>query len=203
MSERRNPYVFRRVIALVVVLAMVGAGGYLLFSLLEDEPQRVNGHTEVPDLGERTFASDDPVERGCDLRKEWLGRIWRGHDPKHSEDITIVPLEPNYSGGFNVTSHSGPWDYLQTVPLVFYGPGHVEDLGPLDERASITDVYPTVGALLDVPLEPRQGEELTELLVQGASPPRLVVVVVWDSGGRTRGRTSQRWRTAAPRIAKR
>jgi predicted AlkP superfamily pyrophosphatase or phosphodiesterase len=196
VSRPRNRFLLRRALALLIVVALV-SGGWLLASFLGDDDGN-GGDPPRPDPAGRTFASNDPVERGCALKKEWLGRIWRGHDPKHSEDITIVPLEPNFSGGFNVTSHSGPWDYLQNVPLVFYGPGHVEALGPLDERASITDVYPTVGALLDVPLEERQGEELTELLVDGASPPRLVVVVVWDGVGRN---VLERWPDAWPNLA--
>ena len=186
----------RRALALLLAAAVVG-GGVWVASLLQGEP-RVDGDPASPDVNARIFASDDPVERGCALRKEWLGRIWRGHDPRHSEDITIVPQEPNYSGGFNVTSHSGPWNYLQNVPLVFYGPGHVEPLGPLDERASITDVYPTVGRLLDVPLEPRTGEELTDIVVDGSSPPRLIVVVVWDGVGRN---VLERWPDAWPNLA--
>jgi hypothetical protein len=185
----------RRAIALAVVVVLAG-GGYWLATRGGAGPEEVP--PKVADPETRVLASDDPVERGCDLRKEWLGRIWRGHDPRHSEDITIVPQEPNFSGGFNVTSHSGPWDYLQNIPLVFYGPGHVEALGPLDRRASITDVYPTVGALLDVPLEPRQGEELTDLVAEGASAPRLVVVVVWDGVGRN---VLERWPDAWPNLA--
>jgi type I phosphodiesterase/nucleotide pyrophosphatase len=146
----------------------------------------------------RTFESNDPVTRGCDLPPAWLARIWRGHDPKHSEDVTFVPQEPNYSGGFNVTSHSGPWHYVQNIPLVLYGPGHIEPIGPVDERASITDIYPTVATLLNAPIEAREGSTLEGALVDGASPPKLVVVIVWDGVGRN---VLERWPDAWPHLA--
>ncbi|HEY7873967.1 MAG TPA: alkaline phosphatase family protein, partial [Actinomycetota bacterium] len=195
-SRRKRRFLVRRIVALAVVVAIAGGGYWLATAANDDAPGR-DGPLQ-PAEDDRTFASDDPVERGCALPKAWLGRIWRGHDPKHSEDVTIVPLEPNYSGAFTVTSHSGPWDYLQTVPLVLYGPGHVESLGPLDERASITDVYPTVGGLLDVPLDKRQGAELTDAIIDGATPPRLVVIVVWDGVGRN---VLERWPDAWPTLA--
>lgn len=87
----------------------------------------------------------DPVARGCALDADILTRIWRGHRPARSEDIVAVPKAPNYLGSFDVTSHSGPWDYLQRVPLVLYGPGRVQKLGQVtDSEVTLADVYPTV-----------------------------------------------------------
>jgi hypothetical protein len=73
----------------------------------------------------------DPVARACALPKSQLLRIWRGFDPERSEDIIIVPKEPNYIGSFAVTSHTGPWDYVQQVPLVLYGPGFIRANGQI------------------------------------------------------------------------
>jgi arylsulfatase A-like enzyme len=91
----------------------------------------------------------------------------RGHDPVHSEDVTTVPLAPNSSGTFGVTSHSGPWDYLQNVPLVFYGPGFIKASDePVEGPVETVDVYPTVGELAGVDLPRRDGRALEEILEQ-------------------------------------
>lgn len=159
--------------------------------------------TSQPDtqpIQARRFATNDPIVRGCMLKKQWLVRIWRGHHPAHSEDVTTVPFAPNYSGSFNVTSHSGPWDYLQRVPLVFYGPGVVPANGePLAGSAGVTDVYATVAGATGVAVEPREGRVLSSALIPDAPPPRLVVVVVWDGVGRN---VLERWPDAWPNLAR-
>lgn len=134
---------------------------------------------------DRVFNTNDPLKRACGLSEEMLVRLWRGHHPVHSEDITTVPQEPNYSGSFGVTSHSGPWDYVQTIPLVFYGPNHITaETRVLDKAASITDVYPTIASLLGIELPPREGTSLDDMLVEPGSRPRLIVSIVWDGVGR-------------------
>ena len=50
-----------------------------------------------------------------------------------SGDIQIVAAEPDYVGGG--LSHAGPWDYMQGVPLLFYGPGRVPALARVDDRS--------------------------------------------------------------------
>lgn len=151
--------------------------------------------------GSSRFSTRDPIERACALDKELLLRIWRGHDDKSSEDITTVPLEPNYAGSFNVTSHSGPWDYLQRVPLVLYGPGIVKAQGqPLEDPASIVDVYPTVGELSDVSLPARDGRLLDQAIVEEPSaPPKVILTIMWDGVGRN---VLERWPKAWPTLTK-
>jgi predicted AlkP superfamily pyrophosphatase or phosphodiesterase len=142
--------------------------------------------------------SGDPVERACTLERELLLRIWRGHDDVHSEDITAVPQEPNYAGSFKVTSHSGPWDYLQRVPLVLYGPGVIAGQdGPLDQRASIVDVSPTVGELTGVSLAPRDGRVLEQAIQEGSRTPKLIFTIMWDGVGRN---VLERWPEAWPTL---
>jgi arylsulfatase A-like enzyme len=149
--------------------------------------------------GDRTYASDDAVERGCALHRRYLARIWRGYS-EASEDVTIVPQAPNFSGAFSVTSHSGPWDYVQNIPLVFYGPGHVDARGaPVHDPASIIDVFPTVGRLLGVDLPKREGKLLRKVRTNSQTPPRLVLVVVWDGAGRN---VLERFPDAWPTLAR-
>ena len=152
-----------------------------------------------PPMAARTFATNDPIERACALESRLLARIWRGYHPDHSEDVTMVPLAPNYSGAFEVTSHSGPWDYLQNVPLVLYGPGQIADEGTLRGPASLADVFPTVGALTGVELPEREGRLLEAAPVEGAAPPRLVVTIMWDGVGRN---VLERWPDRWPYLAR-
>ena len=145
-------------------------------------------------------SSIDPVARACALDKEILTRLWRGHHPVSSEDVTIVPREPNFIGTFDLVSHSGPWDYLQRIPLVFYGPGHIDASGqPVRASANIVDVYPTIESLLDVDLPDRDGRPLVEALEGSSAPPKLVLVVVWDGAGRE---MLERWPDRWPTLAR-
>ena len=166
---------------------------FLLLTLISCETVRPRG--EVP---ERTFTSNDPVERACALPDEQLVRLWRGHHPVHSEDVTIVPLAPNYSGSFTVTSHSGPWDYVQTVPLVFYGEAFVPRRGVVEGPASVTDVYPLAGSLTRVELPARAGRVPFELSPP-SKRPRLIVTIVWDGVGRN---VLERWEGRWPNLAR-
>ncbi|MDQ3958617.1 MAG: alkaline phosphatase family protein [Actinomycetota bacterium] len=185
-----------RLVRTIVVLALVGGGGVLAAAQVGDDapvPETQRGD-EL-----RTFESNDPVERACALERPLLARVWRGYHPDHSEDVTFVPLAPNYSGAFDVTSHSGPWDYLQNVPLVLYGPGHIAPAGPVPGRASLADVFPTVGALTGVDLPDRDGDVLEEAVEGGAGPPKLIVTIMWDGVGRN---VLERWPGRWPHLAR-
>lgn len=150
--------------------------------------------------GESLGAAADVVTRACALDQDILTRLWRGHHPVTSEDVTMVPREPNYIGTFDLVSHSGPWDYLQRIPLVLYGPGHIQASGdPLEGPANIVDVYATIDELLDVDLPQRDGRPLRRALADSSVPPKLVVVVVWDGAGRA---TLERWPDRWPTLAR-
>lgn len=150
---------------------------------------------------ERTPAAPlttDPVARGCALDRDVLARIWRGHHPERSEDITAVPMEPNYLGSFRITSHSGPWDYLQRVPLVLYGPDRVEALGLRDDAGvTLADVYPTVGDWTGIDLPARAGDSLREAVKPQDGAPKLLVFVMWDGVGRN---VLERWPGRWPNL---
>ena len=144
------------------------------------------------------MTAGDARARACALPVETLQRIERGYVDGRSPDVTTVPEAPNYLGSFEVASHSGPWDYLQDIPLVLYGPGRVP-AGVVAERpVTLADVYPTVGRMLDVDLPSRSGASLVEALEDRSGIPRLVVVVVWDGVGRN---VLERWPDAWPNLA--
>ncbi|MDQ3982342.1 MAG: alkaline phosphatase family protein [Actinomycetota bacterium] len=144
------------------------------------------------------------LESGCSLPLEHLRRIKRGYYRGRSPDVFLVPREPHFFGRFFSTTHSGPWRYVQEVPLVLYGPGFIEPQGTLDLRRRITlaDLAPTVARLLRMgwPKE-RSGRAIKEALVPEAErprAPRLIVQVVWDGGG---WNVLNRWPRAWPYLA--
>jgi len=119
-------------------------------------------------------------EAACAMPHEYLVRVWRGTDPRRSGQIAIVPQEPNFVG--TNFPHSGPWDYLQDVPLFWYGPGVIPPVGEVDRPTTLADVAPTQAALLGFPFEAPHGRRLPEIPTP-AEPPRLIVTLVWDAGG--------------------
>jgi hypothetical protein len=117
-----------------------------------------------------------------DLPKEVLDRIWRGAHPTRAGDILYVPAGWNFlSGGI---SHSVPWPYMQRVPMVWYGPGVIRQGGKVDRPVTSADVAPTLASLTGVSFETPDGAPMEEVLEPDRQRPRLVVVFVWDAGGR-------------------
>ncbi|HEV8681514.1 MAG TPA: alkaline phosphatase family protein [Actinomycetota bacterium] len=141
--------------------------------------------SEPPDLVPSAPGLGAFEEMACGLPSQQLLRIWRGSFPGRSGNIQIVPNEPNYmSGGF---SHSGPWEYLQRVPMLWYGPGYVPAASKVRRPVTMADVAPTIASYLGYDFKAADGTPMTEaLLSEGGrgKPPRLVLVVVWDGGGR-------------------
>lgn len=121
-------------------------------------------------------------DAACAMPHDHLVRVWRGTDPNRSGQIAIVPQEPNFVG--TNFPHSGPWDYLQDVPLFWYGPGVIPPVGSVDRPVTIADIAPTQAALLDFGFEAADGEALSEIPTP-VDPPKLIVTLVWDAGGRS------------------
>jgi len=123
----------------------------------------------------------------CKLPPRWIRYIDRGWAPGpiRSSDIVLVPRPPSYVGTFANTSHSGPYDFLQRVPLVFYGPGLIEPQGQLsiDREITLADLAPTHAAMLGFDFGERQGKPIHEVLADAAEPPRVLVTVSIDGGG--------------------
>jgi arylsulfatase A-like enzyme len=136
-----------------------------------------------------TEPAGDWLESACSLPIEYVERIRRGYVKDRSPEILFVPREPNFFGGFTSTTHSGPWDYVQRVPIVFYGPGFIQPKGEieLDREVTLADIAPTLANLLRTPFpKDRPGRAITEALVpaeQRPGKPRMILVVVWDGGG--------------------
>jgi arylsulfatase A-like enzyme len=123
--------------------------------------------------------------QACALPAELLERIQRGYYGPRSGQISIVPRTPMYmASGAGGWSHSGPWDYLQRIPLVFYGPGIVPARGEAENPATMADVAPTIASLVNGSAGEVQGTSLPGLKRNHKRTiPRLVVTVVWDGGG--------------------
>ena len=126
----------------------------------------------------------------CGLEPRWLELVRRGYYQPRSGQISYLPRTPIYfAGGGDGWSHSGPWPYLQEVPLVFYGPGVIPSSGVVDPSSDVTlaDVVPTLATLLQGAVATGDGRSLPEVArlertIKGA-PPRLIVTMVWDGAG--------------------
>jgi hypothetical protein len=171
------------VLAALLALANCTGNG----SVDRNEPVEAAGFTPPPVEKERDFR--DWLDAGCAVTLEHLARIRRGHFPGRSPDVFAVPRSRHFFGGFIDTSHSGPWDYLQRVPLVFYGPGFIRQDGvvDLDREVTLADVAPTLAELTGTKMPATlHGRVINEVLVpesERRKMPRLIVVVVWDGGG--------------------
>lgn len=124
-------------------------------------------------------ASGALEEAACAMPHQHLLRVWRGTDPQRSGQIVMVPREPNFVG--TNFPHSGPWDYLQDVPLFWYGPGVIPELGRVDRPATLADVAPTQAGLLGFDFDAPDGRALPEVVSD--TVPALIVTLVWDAGG--------------------
>lgn len=142
-------------------------------------------------------------DAACNMPPEHLKIIARGYDEERSPDLAIVPREPNFFGSFTANSHSGPWDYAQRVPIIFYGPGHIKAQGEInpDRQVTSADMAPTIADLLGYPWpDDRPSSSLTDALVPEAErpdPPKLVMTVAWDGGGRN---VLEQWPDAWPNL---
>jgi hypothetical protein len=128
--------------------------------------------------------SDDLVKVACSLPHEQLLRIWRGWRPDRGAQLTFVPKEPNFVG--SGLPHVGPWDYIQTVPMLWYGPGFVDARGEIDRPVTVAGIAPTAAKLLKFDgFHAPDGQPMTEVLLpeEERAIPKLLVTLVWDAGG--------------------
>lgn len=194
----------RRVLSALTASALILLPG--CSEARDDEPAAPSGSAASVDEGgavadrlpARAYLRD-----ACDLPPEWVRRIHRGWAPGRTrdDDLVLVPHPPNYMGTFINTSHSGPYGFLQDVPLILYGPGFIEAGGrtSLDREVTIADLAPTYAALMDFEWPARTSAPLSEVLLEDAAPPALIVTLVIDGGG---WNVLRRWPDAWPNIAK-
>ncbi|MBI4260683.1 MAG: alkaline phosphatase family protein [Actinobacteria bacterium] len=185
-SRLSRPYLSPPIALLLAVLlvaaACTGDGA--------PDPAGSAGPTGTAPTSPVSVGSPEPGElarAACALPPEQLARIVRGSPPDRVGDVLIVPKEPNFMDGG--LSHSGPWDYLQRVPFLLYGPGYIRGQGSVDRDVTLADIAPTFAELLDFEFDAPDGRLLSGALVPreerpGPEPPRLIVTVVWDAGGR-------------------
>jgi len=126
----------------------------------------------------------DLVRIMCSLPHEQLLRIWRGWRPDRGAQLSFVPKEPNFVG--SGLPHVGPWDYIQTVPMFWYGPGIVRAQGEVDRPVTVAGIAPTASEVLKFDgFRAPDGQPMTEALLPEAERdvPKLLVTMVWDAGG--------------------
>jgi len=171
----RRPWVAAATLLLLVGACSSGSTS----SSLEPAAQSSSGATAPPSsAGASTQAL---IKQTCaDNTHEVLLRTWRGIMPGRSGDLQIISKFPDYIG--SGLTHSSPYDYTQEVPFFLYGPGYIKP-GTYDKAVTLADLAPTTGALLHFPFDAPDGTAQTEALQPGRPLPKLIVTLVWDSGG--------------------
>ena len=189
----------RRGVAALATVSLLAAGGAALVLARDDGAEttkerritRRDRPDEDPggskDDGTRPRISGPNLEAACRLPFRWIRAVERGWDagPARAHDLALVPRPPNFMGSITDTSHSGPYDFLQRVPLVFYGPGHIARTGDveIDRDVDLVDIAPTMASAMGFNFPTRDGRALTEILDPNAPPPKLIVTAVIDGGG--------------------
>lgn len=155
----------RPVAAVPLALAILGA------MLIQISPSRA--------------AQVDLAKAACGIPKIQLVRTLRGYRADRSGDIQLFTKEPNYVG--SGLPHVAPFDYVEDVPMFWYGPGYIKAQGPIQRPVIVPDIAPTQADLLGYNgYEVPDGTVLTDALEpvsQRKEPPRLVITYVWDAGG--------------------
>jgi arylsulfatase A-like enzyme len=144
----------------------------------------------------------EPAAQLCALPDEWVELIRSGYNETRSGQIVLLPRTPMYmTTGSKGWTHSGPWDYLQEVPLVFYAPGLLPARGEIEAEPTLADVAPTLADALGVQLSEQDGELLTEVIdpirAEKELDLRLILTIVWDGGGMN---GLNRWPEAWPNL---
>jgi hypothetical protein len=127
-------------------------------------------------------SDQDLVNIACGLPHDYLVRTWNGYSPDRGPELTAIPAEPNFMGAG--LPHVGPWDYIQHVPMFWYGPGHIAANGQVPGTVTLADIAPTQSSLLHFDgFTAPDGTAMKKAIEPGQTPPKLVVVLVWDSAG--------------------
>ena len=163
----------RRLLALVLITLLIGVA---CGRAGQDAAQTTTGATGSTD------APADLVELACSMPHQWLLRAWRGDMEDRSAELQILPIEPNFVG--SGLPHVGPWAYAQDIPMFWYGPGHIAAQGEVDRPVTLAGIAPTQAQLLDFPFRAPDGTSMREAVEGNPAPPKLLVTMIWDAGGR-------------------
>lgn len=155
---------------------------------------RQDGPTTAPPGPAELDVARRFLRLACSIPPSQLRRIWAGFSEETSGEVQLVARFPNYYGNH---SHSGPWPYLQNVPMLLYGPGHVPAIGEVARPVTMADLPATLAGYLGFRFRTPDGAPMREAIVPDAPPPRLIVVVVWDGGGRN---VLQEWPRSWPTV---
>lgn len=169
-----------RLLSLALVLTAACSGG-VGSTPSPDPPASPDGDASPEAPGTPRPPRGPFEEAACRMPEQHLRRIWEGYHPERSGHLQIVPAPPDVVGAW--LSHSGPWRSVQHVPLLFYGPGRVPEGVRVGHPSTLADVAPTQAALLGFDFDAPDGRALTEAMVPGARPPKLIVTMIWDSAG--------------------
>lgn len=161
------------------------AGGVVvaLLAWIEVSSSTAEGKLGEPPAVSIQGATSTLTTTVCGLGREILNRIANGTRIDRGGEIQLVPKDPNFvSGGL---SHAGPFDYLERIPMLWYGPNYFR-AGTYTDRVTLADVAPTEGELLGYPFDAPDGRVLSDALLPAGDRrmPRLVVTLVWDAAGR-------------------
>jgi hypothetical protein len=127
-------------------------------------------------------SEQDLIDLACSLPHRYLVRTWEGFSPDRGPELTAIPKEPNFMGAG--LPHVGPWDYIQHIPMFWYGPGHIKAQGEVPGDVTLADVAPTEADILHFDgFTAPDGTSMKSALAQGESAPKLLVILVWDSAG--------------------
>lgn len=189
----------RRWTRVAVALLLLAAGACTTLTTQEggSRPRALLGSN-----GARPSAPKGWFQTACRVSPSLLERTARGYWPGRGPDLTFIPRGGNPFGNLPFsTTHSGPWPFLQRVPLVLYGPGFIRAQGEvrLDREVTLADVVPTLSKLLQTP---PPGTATGRAIGRALLPPnqrskqlKLIVTVVWDGGGTN---VLERWPGAWP-----
>lgn len=118
------------------------------------------------------------------IHADELLRTYNGYREDRSGDIQFFANDPDFVG--SGLPHVGPWDYVQTVPMLWYGPGYIKKGYTTKRPVSLADIAPTQAALLNYDFTAPDGKPMTEALLpegERKTPPRLIITLIWDAGG--------------------
>ncbi len=140
------------------------------------------GSSEPAEPSQERAPIQDSDKLACTNIDDQIARARRGWVPYRGQDIGLIPREPNYIGFAAQPVHTGPWDYLAEIPLVFYGPGIVDPTGDVAGEVTLADVAPTYASLAGYEGFARQKLDGKALDIS-TRKPALIVTMVWDGGG--------------------